>query len=293
MRHQARSPTARTPRLPSSPHPPARTPWRVRRRCTGRALAAPPTAWILALLYTDTDLYVRLPPHRDRRQGKHLVKQQLAAGDQESQPLRDRAQPGGPAGPGQSYQRRRHEGRSLGGRDRPGRLVLDGQLRRRRDVAVLGRRSAVTQHGVDERQPQPPAGRRRRPEEQRVDRQQLRPGERTRPRQRRGLPGRRPVEGVHHQRQRPQPSVRGPDRRLRPGLGHQRRPGRRQAREHAGDPGQQVRRQHHRHRIRLQARGLLAHPKQFLQVAAGPGHRLEEQRLGHQLLQQRGHRDPV
>ena len=133
---------------------------------------------------------LRIWPHRDRRQGKPLVKQQLAAGDQESQPLRDRAQPGGPAGPGQSDQRRRHEGRSLGGRDRPGRLVLGGQLRRRRDVAVLGRRrSAVTQHGVDERRPQPPAGRRRRPEGQRVDRQQLRSAERTRPRQRRGLPG--------------------------------------------------------------------------------------------------------
>ena len=74
------------------------------------------------------------------------------------------------------------EGRSLGGRDRPGRLVLGGQLRRRRDVAVLGRRrSGVAEHGLDERQPQPPAGRRPRPEGQRVDRQQLRPGERTWP----------------------------------------------------------------------------------------------------------------
>ncbi len=42
------------------------------------ALTAPPTAWILALLYTDRP--IRVWPHRDRRRRKHLVKQQLAAG---------------------------------------------------------------------------------------------------------------------------------------------------------------------------------------------------------------------
>ena len=44
---------------------------------------------------------------------------------------------------------------------------------------------------------------------------------------------------------------------------------------------------------RLQARRLLADPEQFLQVAARPRHRLQEQRLGHELLQQHGDRDPA
>jgi hypothetical protein len=145
------------------------------------ALTAPPTAWILALLYTDTDLYASGRIAIDAK-GNIWSSNNWLPGTKNPSLYVTVLNPVGQPALRSPISGGGMKGGSLGGRDRAGRFVLGGQLRRRRDVAVLGRRrSAVTQHGVDERQPQPPAGRRRRPEGQRVDRQQLRPEERTWP----------------------------------------------------------------------------------------------------------------
>ena len=190
--------------------------------------------------------------YRHRRQRRRVVQQQLGAGYEQPEHRNQRAQPRWRAHPGQPDQRRRGERRGLGDRHRPGRVGLVRQRRQRRllhlRVFICGE-APVTQHRLYQRCSRFSPRRRRRPEGQHLDRQQLRARERSGPGRRRGLPRGQPGEGHHYHRGRAQPPLRHPNRRAGRCLGLQRRPGRGPAGGHqARPPHRQVLRERDRHR---------------------------------------------
>ncbi|HUJ65914.1 MAG TPA: hypothetical protein VLX59_10275, partial [Acidimicrobiales bacterium] len=134
------------------------------------SLAAPPTAWILAILYTDTDLFasgrIALGSH-----GNVWSNNNWLPGTKNPSLCMTVLNPVGQPTLGSPISGGRHEWRRLGYSHRPERVSVGGQFRWQRHIAILtDRRSSLAQRGMDSRIPQPPPGHRRRPEGQRVDR---------------------------------------------------------------------------------------------------------------------------
>ena len=167
--------------------------------------------------------------YRHRRQRRRLVQQQLGAGYGQPEPSNQRAQPRWRTHPRRPDQRRRGERRAWGtaiaqdGSTWFGN-VAKGAFSTSEYSSTGSPLSASTgwTHGALDFSPR----RRRRPEGQHLDRQQLRARERSGPGRRRGQPRGQPGEGHHYHRGRAQPPLRHPNRRAGQCLGLQRRPGR-------------------------------------------------------------------